>query len=55
MPITDDDIVVVDSGIPIPQPIMMSNTPVNAQIEEMRRFLGQISDETGNIACQPLK
>ena len=45
-PITDDDIVVFDSGLPVPQPIMMteSNTPINAQIEEIRRFLGQISD-----------
>jgi len=49
-PITDDDIVVVDSGLPIPQPIMMSNTPVNAQIEEIRRFLGQISDDSGSVA-----
>ena len=49
-PITDDDIVVVDSGLPIPLPIMMSNTPVNAQIEEFRRFLGQISDESGSVA-----
>jgi len=45
-PITDDDIEVIDSGLPVPQPIMMteSNTPINAQIEEIRRFLGQISD-----------
>jgi len=48
----DEDIVVVDSGFPVPKPMLMpgiANTSddVNAQIEEIRRFLGQISDETG--------
>jgi len=45
-PISEDDIVVIDSGHPVPKPIMITetNTPINAQIEEIRRFLGQISD-----------
>ena len=50
-PITDDDIVLIDSGHPVPKPIQMteSNTPINAQIEEIRRFLGQISDGSGQL------
>jgi len=51
-PITEDDIVVIDSGHPVPKPIMMTeaNTPINAQIEEIRRFLGQISDGSEQLA-----
>jgi len=53
-PITEDDIVVVDSGYPVPQPIMMSgsrNTSdidvLNKQIEDIRRHLGQYNDVEG--------
>ena len=43
-PITEDDIVLIDSGLPVPKPIMLSN-PTNAlnQIEEIQRFLGQFT------------
>jgi len=53
-PITEEDIVVVDSGYPIPQPMMMSgsrNTTdpdvLNKQIDEIRKYLGQMGDEVG--------
>jgi len=52
-PFTDEDIILVDSGFPVPKPMLLQGTAntsenVKSQIDEIRRFLGQISDETGN-------
>eukprot|EP00092_Neocalanus_flemingeri_P038675 GFUD01042109.1.p1 GENE.GFUD01042109.1~~GFUD01042109.1.p1 ORF type:complete len:441 (+),score=100.10 GFUD01042109.1:126-1448(+) len=51
-PITEDDIILLDSDYPLPQPIMLSNTSnnaMNAQIEDIRRFLGQISEDSNQV------
>jgi len=45
--ITEDAKVLLDSGLPAPKPFMLSiptNPPINNQIEDIRRFLGQFSD-----------
>jgi len=50
--ITEDDIVLLDSGLPVPKPIMLSNPtnpPINNQIEDIRRFLGQFSDDSEQL------